>query len=205
LSASYRWCPLHMARRWHGRQARRCSGGTTCSASSAPGCGSGSWPGCAAAASTWTAPCPSSGSSIPGIRPAVRQWLQAATQERRRHPRAPPRPTGGRGHPPPAATRQRPISPGLHRPRRGARPPRWGRGCPRAPGPCCRATTSTAPTRPPWPSWPTPSASCGRPRLACSRCSEVAAGRPPTSSPPHSPTTAGPSGQPRSRSPSPSS
>ena len=27
-----------------------------------------------------------------------------------------------------------------------------GPGCQRAPGPCCRATTSTAPTRPPWPS-----------------------------------------------------
>jgi hypothetical protein len=76
-----------------------------------------------------------------------------------------------------------------------------GAGCPRAPGPCCRATTSTAPTRPRWLSWPTPLASCGPPPLVCSRRSELAARPPLISSPPRSPTAAGSSGQPRFRSP----
>jgi integrase-like protein len=76
-----------------------------------------------------------------------------------------------------------------------------GPGCPRALGPCCRATTSTAPTTRRWPSSPTPLASCGPPPLACSRRSELAARTALTGSPPRSPATAGPSGQPRSRSP----
>ena len=81
----------------------------------------------------------------------VRQRLQAPPEERRRHPRASPGPAGGRGHPPVTAW-QRPVGPGVHRPRRRPRPPPAGPGCQRAPGPCCRAPTSTAPTRPRWPS-----------------------------------------------------
>jgi hypothetical protein len=105
------------------------------------------------------------------------------------------RPSAASCHP--AATRRPWSSPALA----VAQAATVGLGCQRAPGPCCRATTSTAPTRPRWPSWPTPPVSCGPRRLACSRCSELAAGRPPTSSPPHSPRTAGRFGQPRSRSP----
>ena len=59
----------------------------------------------------------------------VRQRLQAAAQERRRHPPGAPGPAGGRGDPPPAPTRQRPRRPGLHRPWRRPRPAR-GPGCP---------------------------------------------------------------------------
>jgi integrase len=58
-----------------------------------------------------------------------------------------------------------------------------------------------APTTRRWPSWPTPLASCGPPPLACSRRSELAALTALTGSPPRSPTAAGPSGQPRFRSP----
>jgi hypothetical protein len=81
-----------------------------------------------AAASTSTASCPCSRSSIPVSGRPVRQRLQAPAQERRRHPRASPGPAGGGGRPPPAAARQRSVGPGVHRPWRWPRPPRRGRG-----------------------------------------------------------------------------
>ena len=60
---------------------------------------------------------------LPG-RP-VRQRLQAPPQERRRHPRDPTGPAGGRGDPPPAAARSRLQRARLRRSRRRERRARW--------------------------------------------------------------------------------
>ena len=84
----------------------RCSGGTTCCACSAPGCGSGNWPGCVAAASTWTAPCPSSRSSTPATRPAGSAAASNPGPRATPASASSPGTAGGRGHRPPAATRQ---------------------------------------------------------------------------------------------------
>ena len=130
---------------------------------------------------------------LPG-RP-VRQRLQAAAQERRRHPPGAPGPAGGRGDPPPASPRQRPRRPWCSPARRRRRG-----GEPEAPGPCCRATTSAAPTRPPWPSWPTrptelrPTAARVLKALRDGGPQTVDAARRP-----HSPSRAAPSGRPPSQ------
>jgi Phage integrase, N-terminal SAM-like domain len=84
----------------------------------------------------------------------------------------------------------------------GARAAATGRACPKAPGPSCPGTTSTAPTRAPWLSWPTrPSRFDQPPGECCGPCA-TAAPNVSTSSPPGSAQlVVGPSDRPPSPAP----